>query len=151
MPVRRTVPWRVRAAVQRDSCETCGSTSQLGLHHMDEDRTNNSPENLQTLCPRCHMAWHWDHGKNPWRRHDPTCLVCDKPSRHLGLCNTHWTRLRRHGSPYLRKIKRGSTWLWTADSGPRNGLEFREYPKASQTGWTELEASETRSSRKSRK
>ena len=149
MPVTRTVPWRVRAAVQRDACETCGSRSLLGLHHLDGDRTNNSRENLQTLCPRCHTRWHWENGKEPWRRRDPMCLVCDRPSRHLGLCNTHWSRLRQHGSPYLRKIKRGSIWLWLADSGPQSGREFRELPLASATGWTDLGPSATRSSRRS--
>src|SRR3954447_13531656 len=128
MSVKGTVPWRVRAKVQKDSCETCGSTSQLGLHHRDEDRTNNSLENLQTLCQSCHTAWHWANGKEPWRRREPTCKVCDQPSRHLGLCPTHRSRLRRHGSPYLVKIKAGSIWVWRADSGPQSGRVWSELP-----------------------
>ena len=41
-------------------CENCGLTEWLGLpinlevHHIDGDRTNNSLENLQLLCPNCH-------------------------------------------------------------------------------------------------
>lgn len=143
MPVTRTVPWRVRAAVQKDYCETCGDDSLLGLHHKDGDRTNNSPENLQTLCPSCHTKWHWDNGKEPWRRREPTCAVCERPSRHLGLCPTHRSRLRRHGSPYLRKVKRGPTWLWLAVDGPQSGRVFRELPQALETGWTALPPSET--------
>lgn len=149
MSVKGWIPWRVRAQVQKGYCEICGGDSLLGLHHKDEDRTNNSPENLQTLCQSCHTKWHWDNGKKPWRKRSPICLVCDKPSRHLGLCPTHRSRLRRHGSPYLRKIKRGSSWLWVADAGPQSGREWVVLPAASQTGWTDLEASETPSSPKS--
>ncbi len=41
-------------------CERCGSTEWLGelipleLHHKDGDRTNNSLENIELLCPNCH-------------------------------------------------------------------------------------------------
>jgi hypothetical protein len=147
MTVTGWVPWKVRLAAQKDRCEGCGSDSRLGLHHKDQDRTNNSLENLQTLCPSCHTTWHWANGKEPWRRREPTCMVCDRPSRHLGLCPTH--RSRRHGSPYLRKIKAGLTWLWVADSGPQSGQEWAACPPASLTGWTDCGPSETRSSRRS--
>ena len=33
-----------------------GKHLQIGLHHKDRDRTNNSPENLQTLCPSLSYA-----------------------------------------------------------------------------------------------
>ena len=41
-------------------CECCGLEEWLGksinleVHHIDGDRTNNSLENLQLLCPNCH-------------------------------------------------------------------------------------------------
>lgn len=41
-------------------CECCSNTEWLGqpitleLHHLDGDRTNNSVDNLQLLCPNCH-------------------------------------------------------------------------------------------------
>lgn len=41
-------------------CENCGLEEWLGLpinlevHHINGDRTNNSFENLQLLCPNCH-------------------------------------------------------------------------------------------------
>lgn len=41
-------------------CECCGSSEWLGqpitleIHHIDGDRTNNTLENLQLLCPNCH-------------------------------------------------------------------------------------------------
>lgn len=39
----------------KDSCEKCGHREpRLGVHHIDGDITNSKPENLQTLCSRCH-------------------------------------------------------------------------------------------------
>lgn len=40
------------------ACECCGTTKRLQVHHVNEDWTNNSPENLQTLCIFCHHFWH---------------------------------------------------------------------------------------------
>lgn len=149
MPVQGWVPTETRAAVLVSACEVCGSESQLGLHHLDEDRTNNSPSNLQTLCAACHTRLHWESGKQPWRRHSPTCVVCGKPAKRLGLCETHRSRLLRHGSPYLKKMRRGSSWLWVVVDGPLSGLEFRALPLPSQTGWTDCGASAMPSSRRS--
>lgn len=101
----------------KESCETCGATRRLGVHHLDEDRTNNSPANLQTLCPACHTRLHWATGKQPWRRHPPICTVCGEPAKRLGLCETHRSRLLRHGSPYLVKRKIGHTWQLVEDRG----------------------------------
>jgi hypothetical protein len=43
---------------KKDRCEACGFVPrhpcQLDVHHLDGDYTNNSPENLQTLCANCH-------------------------------------------------------------------------------------------------
>lgn len=41
-------------------CEVCGElyptegTDGIYVHHIDGDRTHNSPENLMLVCPRCH-------------------------------------------------------------------------------------------------
>ncbi|MBM4048291.1 MAG: HNH endonuclease [Planctomycetes bacterium] len=40
------------------SCESCGGTMMLSAHHIDGNRKNNSPENIQTLCVRCHSTHH---------------------------------------------------------------------------------------------
>jgi hypothetical protein len=42
----------------RAECEWCGSSTRLVIHHTDEDRHNNRPENLVTLCRRCHQEHH---------------------------------------------------------------------------------------------
>jgi len=39
-------------------CEACGYQHDLHAHHKDGDYTNNSPENIQTLCTHCHGFWH---------------------------------------------------------------------------------------------
>lgn len=42
----------------KECCEACGYTKTLHAHHIDQDKTNNSPENIQTLCKHCHNFWH---------------------------------------------------------------------------------------------
>lgn len=39
-------------------CQACGYDKVLDLHHIDEDRTNNDPENHVILCPNCHALIH---------------------------------------------------------------------------------------------
>lgn len=39
-------------------CETCGSKKYLDIHHDDENRSNNEPSNLKTLCRSCHITLH---------------------------------------------------------------------------------------------
>ena len=45
-------------AAKKDICEVCGfvpvNSCQLDVDHIDGDHTNNSSENLQTLCANCH-------------------------------------------------------------------------------------------------
>ena len=43
------------------SCEACGTSKRLQVHHIDEDWKNNEPTNLQTLCVFCHAFWHAMH------------------------------------------------------------------------------------------
>jgi len=39
-------------------CDCCHSTDALHVHHRNKDRSNNSVENLQILCPPCHVKAH---------------------------------------------------------------------------------------------
>src|SRR3990167_4770045 len=50
--------WRARQH-RKGKCEYCPNTQALDTHHKDGDITNNSPENLLTLCKSCHMKLHW--------------------------------------------------------------------------------------------
>jgi DNA-binding transcriptional ArsR family regulator len=46
------------------ACESCGfeptHERQLEIHHVDQDRSNNDPINLRTLCSNCHSLVHAD-------------------------------------------------------------------------------------------
>ena len=51
-------------------CECCGNTEWMGkpipleVHHKDGDRTNNTLENFELLCPNCHAFTDSYRGKN---------------------------------------------------------------------------------------
>lgn len=51
---------------QEPSCERCGYNefaSSVHIHHIDENKNNNTLENLIALCANCHFAIHhnnWD-------------------------------------------------------------------------------------------
>ena len=49
-----------QAILDRDhrSCRICRSGDFLSVHHVDCDPTNDIPENLVTLCERCHALVH---------------------------------------------------------------------------------------------
>ena len=49
--------WRGRKHLAT-SCDLCSGTNLLAAHHCDENRENNSAENIQTLCVSCHAWWH---------------------------------------------------------------------------------------------
>lgn len=63
-----------RQDCKKDYCEICGIKeikeimkngrfrSNLGLHHIDFDKKNCSPDNLQTLCKNCHARLHYLNG-----------------------------------------------------------------------------------------
>lgn len=39
-------------------CQSCGYKEVLDLHHINEDSTDNRPENHIVLCPNCHAKLH---------------------------------------------------------------------------------------------
>lgn len=97
----KTYHQRARAHKQA-SCSQCGSESNLHVHHKDENVTNNDPANLQTLCASCHLKWHWKNGKKPWKERS-VCTICGAPSKQDQMCQKHFQRFKRHGSPYAVK------------------------------------------------
>lgn len=42
----------------KKECIICGENKIVEVHHMDENKKNNSPENLVPLCPTHHQYWH---------------------------------------------------------------------------------------------
>ncbi len=39
-------------------CVVCGEDKIVEVHHLDENHTNNDPNNLIPLCPTHHQYWH---------------------------------------------------------------------------------------------
>lgn len=60
----------LREGLKEAKCERCGNTEWEGqpipleVHHIDGDRTKNSLDNLQLLCPNCHALTPTYRGKN---------------------------------------------------------------------------------------
>jgi 5-methylcytosine-specific restriction endonuclease McrA len=85
--VRDSHSWQlVRAAVRRrddNACRRCGSSKSLGVHHVVpivQGGSAFSPDNLLTLCRRCHEA----EEKNSARDAKSGFLRDDRHSRDLG-------------------------------------------------------------------
>jgi thymidylate synthase ThyX/DNA-directed RNA polymerase subunit M/transcription elongation factor TFIIS len=43
----------------KSHCEICGIKNNLEVHHIDNNRSNNYPENLITTCKSCHQRIHY--------------------------------------------------------------------------------------------
>jgi hypothetical protein len=64
MPTRKADPfrqceWCATTLTRKPTCERCGATARLHVHHKDKDITNNDPANLETLCVLCHNRHHF--------------------------------------------------------------------------------------------
>ena len=128
---------------RKSSCELCGSTKVLSIHHKDRNWKNNVISNLQTLCSSCHTSLHHEAGDIVQRKPKPPCMVCGKPSYRVELCNTHLTRKKRYGHPCLVKVKNGASWQLVLDPSGLSGQAWEELLKKFPVGWTDLEHSET--------
>ncbi len=107
---------------RRDVCQKCGATVGLQIHHLDLNPTNNAVLNLMTLCASCHTKWHWEHGKKPSKRQS-VCLHCDQPARRWDMCQKHYQRFVKYGSPYLTKIRHGLQYVLVDESPGHLGQE----------------------------
>lgn len=86
MPIRRErypADWKKISLAIRDRsngyCEKCGARNGcphpvtgsqvvLTVAHLDDNTSNNDPENLKALCQRCHLAMdRWKHIANSRR------------------------------------------------------------------------------------
>lgn len=53
-----------RKIVDIKECNRCGYNTEpniLHVHHRDRNRSNNTTENLEVLCPNCHTLKHYLH------------------------------------------------------------------------------------------
>lgn len=51
------------------ACQRCGwghEPAILHRHHKDRNRRNNSPTNIEILCPTCHVLEHFQAGDSIW-------------------------------------------------------------------------------------
>ncbi len=94
-------------------CESCGATESLHVHHINEDWTDHRPENLKTLCINCHLSIH--------RRKAPPCIVCGAKSRKHKMCQKHYQRWKKHGDPFLVKVRQEGT-----PNGCRMALDYSD-------------------------
>lgn len=98
-----------------EKCERCPSTEHLHVHHKDHKGSNvpkamrnNSLENLEVLCRRCHGE---EHGNvEGWSRRHPSCVRCGSTEkkhasnghctscvhRHYHPAKTAWARYSGH-------------------------------------------------------
>ena len=89
-----------------EKCETCGTTENLHVHHVDHNPRNNDPSNLQTLCASCHLKLHWAIGRTLPKRQS-VCKICGEPAKSLDMCQKHYQRFRKYGEPCLTKRGNG--------------------------------------------
>ncbi|MCH5315443.1 MAG: HNH endonuclease [Eubacterium sp.] len=86
--------------LQRTTCENCGKSGNLDVHHIDGNYQNNNLENLKVLCRSCHIKEH---------RNKSLCKVCGKPmDGGLGYCDKHYRRYKKYGNPYIVKKCNGT-------------------------------------------
>lgn len=90
---------QLRARMCMVFCSVCRSTENLDFHHKNRDWSDNSPENIQVLCRKCHFAehkqelrsWHFRKNKGP-------CTHCHRKAIAVGMCLMHWKRWKKHGT-----------------------------------------------------
>lgn len=71
-----------------EGCDWRGVPIPLEIHHIDGDRTNNSYENLQLLCPNCHALTDTWRGRNIKKEIDAPSKEKPKQLNICPSCNT---------------------------------------------------------------
>lgn len=100
----QTLMYRARKFV-KDACETCGQASTpvrlLHVHHKNRDRTDNSADNIVTLCSSCHLKLHWKEDGPGRNGVAARCTVCGDKAKGRGYCQKHLARVKKHGDPHF--------------------------------------------------
>ena len=93
---------KLSARFRKPRCELCGVVppkSQLHVHHINKNWRDHRPENLQTLCIKCHLQI--AHPRKP----AIPCKVCGKKSRRHSMCQKHFQRWKKYGNPLMTKVR----------------------------------------------
>lgn len=101
-------------AAHGDRCFKCGAEAVL-VHHLDEDRENNTVENLRPMCKRCHQLEH-DCTANlpkPGSLPPKPCLDCKKDfkpgsGRSLRCSDCRVLHLRAYGQQKRDRKRRAA-------------------------------------------
>ena len=88
-PAMKSYHYRARKQIGPE-CVECKTTETLQVHHLDQNPANNAPENLMTLCRRCHSIWHAQRKEKP-----APCRVCGRKHKAKGLCDRHYQAMQR--------------------------------------------------------
>ena len=81
-------------------CRRCGSKKKINVHHIDEDRDNFLPSNLEPLCVPCHTHFHYTLQKQPFITIGKlfSFAACHRLPEYDGLCE------RWHGHEWSLEI-----------------------------------------------
>jgi len=123
------------------SCENCGTTKRLNVHHVDLNPANNEQSNIMTLCVVCHASWHWKYGRHRELNvmKPSPCSVCNEEFSRLkmGMCQKHYQRFKKYGDPLMTKRWTGSSFELVREThSVRSVQTSKESPKACQTAPT---------------
>lgn len=58
-----TLHYLISIGLREEKCECCGATTGLEVHHINTSWLDNSPQNLEYLCTKCHSKAHSDIAK----------------------------------------------------------------------------------------
>ena len=82
--------YQAQAIYKATECEKCGAVSgRLHRHHVNHDATDNSPQNIQILCAKCHTE---EHRKPPKMS---KCAVCGE----MFVAKSHRSRAKICSAP----------------------------------------------------
>ena len=90
----------------KDKCEICGVKEKLCVHHKNRNRTDNSKENIITVCRSDHMRIH--HREDP-NRQKKKCKICGEPQSGKLLCKKHYDHERK------KRLKQEKYYTLTED------------------------------------
>ena len=125
---RKKIPKAISEQVLKEfrhRCAVCGQ-HEPQIHHIDEDPSNNVPENLLPLCPNCHLQDSHDPTSPP----DPLKIRLFRRSKDPVVLDPKfhpiWTRLK-----FLRESdeERVASWEWSCHNliGFIKALKMGEY------------------------
>jgi hypothetical protein len=127
-----------RAHPTLKQCERCGSTERLHRHHPDYSK----PEEIIVVCAKCHPALDAQDATRPTKK-PKVCTICGAT-----FTNYSHSRVKTCSKPCLSEAgRRAAMKRW---GGGTSSLPSAESPTVSRSASTDLGASETRSSRRSR-